>query len=90
MFEHLRKSKASDVELREEVIKDLGGQKQKNPKKQLKRQVSSQFSNYIEIENRNISNSRIGRNNNMTDSSRQSDYSGKKRRENSIGGAGKF
>ena len=27
MFEHLRKSKASDVELREEVIKDLGGQK---------------------------------------------------------------
>ena len=56
----------------------------------MKRQVSSQLSNYIEIDNRNISNSRIGRNNNMTDSSRQSDYSGKKRRENSIGGAGKF
>ena len=25
MFEHLRKSKASDVELKEEVIKDLAG-----------------------------------------------------------------
>ena len=56
----------------------------------MKRQVSSQFSNYIEIDNRHVSHSRMGKNNNITDSSRQSDYSGKKRRENSMGGAGKF
>ena len=87
MFEHLRKSKVSDIELKEEVIKDLTGQKSKDSKFYMKRQVSSQFSNYIEIENQHMSNSRIGKTNNITDSSRQSDFSGKKRRENSMGGA---
>lgn len=47
-FEPLRHSKVSDVDLKEEIIKDLTEQKYKGSKKQLKRQVSSQFSNYMD------------------------------------------
>lgn len=38
MFEHLRKSKVSEVELKEEVIKDLTGKKHKGSKKRIIRQ----------------------------------------------------
>ena len=77
MFDHLRKSKVSEIELKEEVIKDLTVNKRKSSKKLIKRQMSSQFSNYIEIDNRNMSNLRLGKNNNITDSSHFSEQSGK-------------
>ena len=53
MLEPLRhsKSKVSETDLREEIIKDLTEQKYKGSKKQLKRQVSSQFSNYVDRRN---------------------------------------
>ena len=53
MFEHLRQSKISESELKQEIIKDLTEQKYKGEwnKKQMKRNVSSQFSNYVEQRN---------------------------------------
>ena len=38
MFEHLRRSKVSEVELKEEVIRDLTGKKHKGSKKRIIRQ----------------------------------------------------
>ena len=58
MFENLRKSKMSEAELKDEIIKDLTDQKKVGSKKRLQRNVSSQFTNYAE---RRMSNSRIGK-----------------------------
>lgn len=51
LFDPLRKSKISDADLRDEIIKDLTAKKSVNKKgsrKVLKRDLSSQFSNYVE------------------------------------------
>ena len=81
MFEHLRQSKISESELKQEIIKDLTEQKYKGEwnKKQMKRNVSSQFSNYVEQRRNN--NSHAGKN---TISSHFSDQSAKKMLEINI------
>ena len=49
VFEHVRKSKISDAELKDEIIKDLTGSKSRiSSKKLIKRNVSSQLINYVD------------------------------------------
>ena len=56
----LRESRISDADLKEEIIKDLTDQKYRHEgsKKQMRRNVSSQFSNYVD---RRASNSRLAK-----------------------------
>ncbi len=61
-FDQLRRSKISDAELKEEIIKDLTDKKYRRDgsKKQIQRNISSQFSGYLE--QRKMSNSKLGKN----------------------------
>ena len=76
MFDQLRKSKISDAELKEEIIKDLTDKKYKRDgsKKQIQRNISSQFSGYFE--QRKMSNSKLGKH---TASSHMSEQSSKRK-----------
>ena len=48
-FDNVRKSKISDAELKDEIIKDLTGSKSRlSSKKLIKRNVSSQLINYVD------------------------------------------
>lgn len=72
LFDPMRKSRISDAELKEEIIKDLTDKKtaNKGSRKHLKREMSSQFSNYIERQR--MSNQKLGK---MTLSSHLSEQS---------------
>lgn len=79
-FDPLRKSRISDAELKQEIIKDLTGSKVRKDgggsKKQMKRNVSSQLINYVEKPR--FSQSRLGKG---TTSSHMSESSAKKIQE---------